>query len=272
MADDELIEFVIDGSAERHGAIPAEAFIAKLRAFITTIYAFERAFTRKDKRQLELEIVGLERRSPARVKFRPRAKAHGYETDPALEWTFGELQKLYNGQPVDPDIPQEAIDNVVDLAGVRSAKLPTLGVMQAKFGAHIIRIDETLESRARALRTIQRVSTAAPWQAGISRGELFGELRGVMDFDGERRFYIVPPSGPLRVQCVFQEELRSKMQEHLFQTVRATGFLHYDGKSPFPHLLEADKLDGAPAPAKTLRELRGLFKGVELGDADGWTP
>lgn len=272
MADDELVEFVIDGSVERNGAIPADAFIAKLRAFITTIYAFERAFSRKDKRQLDLEIVGLERKSPARVRMKHRAKVQGYDSTPALEWTFSELNKLYNGQPVDPDIPQEAIDNVIELASIRSAKLPALGIIQAKFGAQIIKIDDTLEGRARTIRAAQKINTALPWHAGISRGELFGELRGVMDFDGERRFYIVPPSGPLRVQCVFQEELRAKMQEHLFQTVRATGFLHYDGKSPFPHLLEADKIDGVQAPRKPMRALRGLFKGQDLGDSGEWAP
>jgi len=108
-----------------------------------------------------------------------------------------------------------------------------------------------------------------PWQPGVSRGSLFGELRGVMDFDGERRFYIRPPSGADQVQCIFPEEMRALMNEHLFQVVRVHGFLRYDGATPFPYLMEAERIEGVPPDDARghFSDLRGIFKGMEMPEA-----
>ena len=95
---------------------------------------------------------------------------------------------------------------------------------------------------------------------GVSRGEIFGELRGVVDFDGEREFYIVPPSGSSRILCIFQESLRAQVQSRLWTLVRVSGFLHYDGKGPFPHLLEADGIDGVIKPEGHFADMRGAFR------------
>lgn len=266
---DELIEFVIDGPTERNGAIPADAFLAKLRAFVTMIYAFERAFTRKDKRQVELEIVDLTRRSPGRVKMKPRPRAKGYSPTPAMEWTFDQLDRLRSGQAIDHTIPQAVIDNIIDLAAHREAKLPEVSIMRAEFNGKAIAIDGALEGHALAIRAKHEANKGTPWRAGVSRGSLFGELRGVMDFEGERQFFIMPPSGPYRVQCVFSEDLRPKMNDHLFKVVRATGFLHYSDASPHPYLLEADAIDGVQPPTGHFKQLRGLFRGLEIDESSG---
>lgn len=266
---DELIEFVIDGSIERSGAIPADAFLAKLRAFITTLYAFERAFTKKDKRQVELEIVNLSRSSPARVALKARTRTQGYEPEHAVAWTFDQINRIHAGQSVDPAVPQSAIDNVIDLASVRSAKLPELGIVRAKFNGKVIEIDSILHGRALAMRAAHQATEEAPWRAGISKGSLTGQLRGVMDFDGERQFFIMPRSGPFRVQCVFPEQLRTMMNEHLFTTVRVFGFLHYSAAGPHPYLLEADRMEGIASPEKHFRDLRGVFKNDDLPPPSG---
>lgn len=263
------IEFVIDGPTERNGAIPAEAFLAKLRAFITMLYAFERAFTRRDKRQIELEVVDLQRKSPGRVSLKAAPRVQGYDPKPAVSWTFEQLQKLGRGEAVDNSIPQAAIDNVIDLARIRVAKLPEVSVMRAEFDGQSINIDRALESFALALRAKHDVGSNTPWRAGVSKGSLFGELRGVMDFEGEKQFYIQPPSGPYRVQCVFSEELRSKMNDHLFKLVRAGGFLHYNDTSPHPFLLEADSVDGITTTAGHFRDLKGLFSGLTIDEPSG---
>ena len=262
MASD-LVTFLIDGSRERNGAIPADAFLSKLRTFISTLYALERAFSKKEKRQLDLEIVDLSRASPGQVQMRPRARTQGFPVGAALEWSFDQLERIYNAQPVDPSIPQTALDSIVELASARAAKLPELGLLRAKFNGHVIEIDDVLASRAMALRAVRSVDARPPWRAGISRGSLFGELRGIVDFEGERQFFIVPPSGPNRVQCVFSEELRPAMIDCLFKVVRARGFLHYDGNSPFPYMLDADALDGFGEPEGHFSDLKGLFKGLE---------
>ncbi|HVI32061.1 hypothetical protein [Phenylobacterium sp.] len=260
---DELVSFEIDGSEERRGAIPADAFLAKLRAFITAVYAFERAFSKKEKRQTELEIVDLSRRSPGKVAMRVRTLAPGFPAQEAMAWTFEQFDRIYAGRPVDPAVPQTAIDTVVDLAAVRTARLPQLGLMRASFGQTVISIDKVLEARALAARAALVADDRPPWRPGVSRGSLFGELRGVMDFDGERQFFILPPSGPSRVQCVFTEDLRARVGDNLFKTVRAAGFLHYDGNSPYPVLLEATTLESVPEPASHLSDIRGIFRDME---------
>lgn len=260
---DDLVNFWIDGSEARRGAIPADAFLAKLRAFITTIYAFERSFSKKDKRQIELEIVDLSRNSPARVAMRARTRAPGFPTAEALSWTFDQLNRIYDGRPVDAAVPQSCIDTVVDLAAVRAMRLPELGAMRASYGAATIAIDDTLEARALAVRAERVADDRPPWRPGVSRGSLFGQLRGVMDFEGERQFFILPPSGPSRVQCVFTEELRELMNKNLFKTVRAVGFLHYNGNSPFPVLLEASGLSTVEEPTAHLADIRGIFRDME---------
>lgn len=105
-----------------------------------------------------------------------------------------------------------------------------------------------------------------PWISGVSKGSLFGELRGVLDVSGERTFYICPPSGPDQVECVFPESLRGAMGEHLFQVVRVHGWLHYDGRSAFPKRIEAERVDGVEAPAEPFSALYGLFAGAGRGD------
>ncbi len=85
---DDLVTFIIDGSEPRGGAIPANVFIAKLTAFIGTLYGFERAFTRHAKRQIDLEISGLEKNSPGRVAMRPRSRVSGYDGRPGASVGF----------------------------------------------------------------------------------------------------------------------------------------------------------------------------------------
>jgi hypothetical protein len=262
MADD-LINFVIDGSEQRRGNIPVEAFLAKLRAFTVTLYAFERAFSKKDKRQIELEIVDLQRRSPGRVAMRVRTRDAGYPAEQAVAWAFEQIDNIQQGKLVDVSVPQSAIDTLVDLATFRNARLPELGVLRVSYGAQVIEINERLEARALAARAERVGDDRLPWRPGVSRGSLFGELRGVMDVDGERQFFILPPSGPSKVQCVFTEELRAKMGDNIFKTVRVSGFLHYDGNSPYPVLMEATELDSVKEPRGHFSDIRGIFRDME---------
>ena len=268
---DELITFEIDGVSERNGNVTAETFLAKLRQFVTTIYSFERAFTKKDQRLIELEVVELSRSSPARVRFRPRSRAPGYDAHHAMTWTFQQFSKIQRGEMPDADVPQKAIDNVIDLSQHRTKASTDFKFLKLEYGAEKIAIDPLMESRAIAIRESRKAETATTWHQGISKGSLFGELRGVMDFDGERRFYIRPPSGASQVQCIFPEEMRTHMNERLFQLVRVFGFLRYDGTSPFPYLVEADRIDGTPEESGHFSDLRGLFRGMEMPEqADVW--
>ena len=240
--------------------------MAKLRAFISTLYGLDRAFTRRGKRQFEFEIVDLNRNSPATIAMRARVDVAGYDAAASIEWAFEQLQHLRNGQAVDNSVSQGLMDNVVELAHAKGGRLPELGVIKASYRGNTVLIDTTLENRALAARALKAIDMRSPWRAGVSYGSAFGELRGVMDFDGERQFFIVPPTGPAKIQCNFEETLRGQMIENLFKTVRVSGYLHYDGRSPFPTRIEADKMVGMSEPTGHFSDLRGIFRGLEMSD------
>jgi len=194
---------------------------------------------------------------------------NGYPVAAVMEWSFDQLESIYEGRPIDAAIPQSVVDNIIELATPRVGKVPDLGLVRAEYGDRSVIIDSNLRDKALALRNRTRVSPL-PWKAGISRGALFGELRGVMDLDGERQFFIVPPSGPAKVQCIFPEEMRPDVLARLFTVARVSGFLHYGETGPFPVLLEADRIEGVPLPEGHFSDLRGVFRDNDTASGDGW--
>lgn len=266
---DDLITFVIEGVDERNGNVTAETFLAKIRQFVTTLYSFERAFAKRDQRFIDLEVVDLSRQNPTQVRFRARSRAVGYDARNAMKWTFDQFERIQRSEPVDQNIPQKAIDNVIELSQHRTKTATDFKLLRVEYGETKVAFDPLMGARALTLRETRRSEEPATWQPGVSRGSLFGELRGVMDFDGERRFYIRPPSGVAQVQCIFPEEMRAQMNEHLFQVVRVFGFLRYDGATPFPYLMEAERIDGIPQDDTRghFSDLRGIFRDMEMPES-----
>ena len=266
---DELITFVIDGADARNGNVSATVFASKLQAFLAALYGLERAFADASKRQMDLEIVNLQRSSPARVVMRARSKAQGYDTGAALRWSVNQLARIRNGDPADRRISESALASVVNLAEYRTDKASEISAMRVELGAAAVPLDRVLADRAKMARENAIEVRAAPWKAGVSQGAIFGELRGVMDLDGTREFYICPPSGPAQIKCIFGEALRGQMVANLFKVVRASGYLHYDGRSAHPYLLEAEALEGQPSPAVHILDLAGAFPGLDYEPFDG---
>jgi hypothetical protein len=257
MADD-LITFVIDGGDARNGNVSASVFAAKFTTFLATMYGLERVFSDASKRQLDLEVVKLSRNSPARIAMRARSKSQGYDAEAAIQWGVEQLERIREGNP-DPRVPESVLSNVVSLADYRTDKTSEIRLMRVEFRGRKIELDSVMSGNAMLARVAAVDANDRPWRAGVSRGSVFGALMGVMDIDGERKFYISPPSGPAQVQCVFPEALRPEMVKNLFGVVRATGLLHYDGKSAHPYLLDADGLEGQVAPTVHLLDLAGAF-------------
>jgi hypothetical protein len=190
--------------------------------------------------------------------MRARSKVNGYDAVAAVRWGVDQLELIRNGQ-ADRRIPESVLSNVVSLADYRSEKGSEISLMRVVCEGRSVEIDDVLAGKAMVARAVAMQARDLPWRAGVSRGSVFGELMGVMDVDGGRKFYIRPPSGPAQIQCIFPEALRDQMVENLFGVVRATGFLHFDGKSAHPHLLEADGLEGQDAPTVHLLDLAGAF-------------
>ena len=261
MADD-LITFVIDGGDARNGNVSATVFANKLMQFLSALYGLDRAFAGAGKRQIDLEVVGLQRNSPARVAMRARSKVPGYDPHASLRWCVDQLENIRNGGSVDRRVPESVLAAVINLADYKADKTAEIRMMQVELGATAVPLDRMLAGHAMVARAIVVEGKPMPWRAGVSYGSVFGELMGIMDIDGERKFYIRPPSGPSQVQCIFPETLRPQMVESLFKVVRASGYLHYDGQSAHPHLLEADAIEGRSPPSVHLLDLGGAFPGL----------
>jgi hypothetical protein len=263
---EELVKFVLEGTSDRNGNIPADVFLAKLRQFVTTMYSFDRAFARRSKRAVELEVVDLRRVNPAIVAFKPRSQVVGYDAQASIQWTVAQFAKIHDGEGADIAIPQEALDNIVDLARLREQKMPPLQGIRVEYAGLVVSFDSKMEGNALVLRSERHLDTAEIWRAGVSKGSVFGELRGVMDINGERQFYISPPTGSAPVQCIFPEELRDQMNGYLFKVVRVFGFLRYDGKKPSPYLVEAERIEGHfdGAASSHFLSLLGAFKDYEM--------
>lgn len=265
---DDLLKLVLDGTPDRHGNIPAEIFLAKLRSFITTIYSFDRAFAKKSKKSIELEVVDLKRVNPAIMAFRPKAQVSGYDADASVAWSVDQLAKIHDSQTADMAVPQDALDNVVELSRIRQSKLPVLRGISLEYRGVVVSFDSKMEGNALVLRSTRKIATDNLWNAGVSKGSIFGELRGVMDIDGERQFYITPPSGADKIQCLFPEEMRKDMNDNLFKIVRVHGYLRFDGKRPTPVIVEAEKIEGIDPPSggKHFSDLLGAFRDFEMPD------
>lgn len=261
---DDLIKFVLEGSAGRNGNIPADTFVVKLKQFLTTVYSFDRAFSGKSVRGINLEVVDLDRVNPSIITLRPQSKTKGYDANAATEWTISQFTEIHDRQRADNIIPQDALDNLVELSHVRATKLPPISRMAVEFRGVSVAFDAVMEGNALILRETRRIMTQGLWHAGVSRGSILGELRGVMDLNGERQFFVTPPSSQDGIQCLFAETMREQMNRNLFKLVRVHGFLRYDGGRPTPYLVEAERLDEIEEPKSHIRDMHGTFGHLEM--------
>lgn len=255
----EQIVLRISGADVRNGQIPADVFASAIRKFAATMAFFERIYTDKPRRSADLNVASLGRENPMVIGLAPASRVRGYSPVPAIRWGFGQMASMpVLGAEVDPRIPVELLDNVYDLSSDENRDAI------AKFAAHyegaVIDFNGKLADSVRARRTTLISSMPPPaWYAGVSKGAIFGELRGVTDLDGEREFFVCPPSGPRRVKCVFTEKMRDQMNTLLFKMVYITGFLHYDGNSPHPTFVEAVSVSGVEEPSAHMIDMAGLF-------------
>jgi hypothetical protein len=269
----DAIKFVMEGATALGGNIPGDAFVTKLRQFLATFYSFDRAFSKKQARGLDLDVVGLRRINPSIVEFKPRPRFKGYDAIAAAGWTVGQFASIRENQNADNAVPQDALDNLVELAQVRSKKIPSVTRMSVEYNGLHVDFDEKMEGSALVLRVERQIDVGAVWEAGISRGSLFGELRGVSDLDGERQFYVIPPSGASRVQCLFPESMREQMADNLWKLVRVYGYLRYDGVRPSPYLVEAEHMESVPPESgeKHFLDMFGAFRDYDMQEKNEFT-
>lgn len=241
--DDRLVVLRLYGLEARNGRIPTEAFTGTVRRFAATVAIFERAFTGRRNRSTDLNVDTLARENPMVVGLWPETRVRGYSPLPAVSWSLDEMRRIGLGLTPDPRVPLEALDNLVALSDGEDGDREAVAALSATFCGQITRFDEHLAAAAKGRRKEALARLPAPaWFAGMSKGTLLGELRGVTDLSGEREFFIKTPTTGRSVRCIFPEAMRAEMNRLLFQPVQIDGYLRYDGASPQPSLVEATKI------------------------------
>jgi hypothetical protein len=260
VAKDE-VRLRLDGAPEHRGHVLAHALNQKLDRFLKTFGRFERAFLGKGARQTDFETTILSHNSPYEVGLNPVPRVKNYIPDDAVAWTIGQWEKITKGMTPDPRIDEELVDDVVQL-GSRPENYE-FSDFAISYAHRIINFDDAAEANALAVRaSLVAARGVLPWRKGVSFGSLTGELRSVIDAQHERQIVICPPLGEAMVTCVFPEGMRDQIKDYLFSFVRVTGRLHYDDKSPIPHLIEIDNIDRIAAVSDQHHMLEGcgLFR------------
>ena len=203
------------------------------------------------------------------VGFDPTPRAKGYLPSPAYSWAFDELSRLERSLEPDARLPVGLLDNIVDLA--INTTDGSITKLVASLGDNVIDFNYALARSARLKRDALLATMPAPdWFAGISKGEVQGELRGVTDLEGEKEFFLKHQRGK-QIKCIFTEEMRGEMNRLLFKTVRISGLLHYEGGTSHPTLMEAAKIhEIADQPATHMADMEVLFKDSYYPIAPRW--
>jgi hypothetical protein len=100
-----------------------------------------------------------------------------------------------------------------------------------------------------------------------SAGSLTGFLEAV-NVHKENKFFIYPPVGPKKVECVFKhDELFEKVREGIEKYVNVVGTLFYKSKGLHPYKIRVEKIEIYPPENKlpSLMSLRGIAPGLTGG-------
>ena len=257
----EFLTLTIEGAPEHLGHPMAHALRDKMDKFLKTFASFERVRLGKRIRQTDFEIVFLEHNSPAEIRLHPVPRVPNYTPEPVVTWALDQWGKIIRGETPDDDVDADLVGDVAEMS--RAPEGEAFSRFHVSYGRTRLEMNSEAERNAKTLRDRMIFDQRPlPWADGLSRGTITGELRSVLDAHGERQFVIVPPVGPVEVQCTFAEEQREDIRSNLFKLVRVTGILHYGNKSPFPYMVDLLQIEqlSTDKDRPHLRDGFGLFK------------
>lgn len=259
----------LEGHDGHRGNVLVHAFLAKVHRLTLVLNKLERAYIDAPVRQTDFEITSADKRNPTSLTLKPVSRVKGYSPYPAFEWALQQLSAVAKGEEPDQRIQYEIARDFVKLATKDSDD----GYKAFWINGHTeaVRFDEDFLHKAdRLARSRVEDDDVVRWHAGSAQGTIVGKLKAVDDIDDEREFVIVPPIGADAITCTFPPSMRAAMGEHLFQTVRVRGVLHYRESSPFPYRVDADEggISLVIASKRKLTDLRGAFSGLPRNTVD----
>jgi hypothetical protein len=256
------MEVFFEGEQGHSGNVLATTFIAKFHRLLKVMHRLERLHSGVRSRQTEYEIVEAKKFNPTVLALKPVPKVKNYNPMEAFDWSIDQFEAVSRDQTIDARVDVATLIEIADIA--TPPKDAAYSRLWVRSGAVTVHFDEGLSMRARqAANRLQAIEATTVWYEGVTQGEIVGDLRAVLDEEGEQEFVIHPAVGPERIVCRFPDEKRDEMRNFLFKVVTVKGKLHYKKDSPHPVLVEMEGIFEKPAKVETLYDLRGLFRGME---------
>lgn len=260
MTKDADLKFFIEGSQGHRGNVLAHVLNQKLGKLLSALNQFDRKEAGARQRRVDYEITDVRKFNPTQLDLHPVARAPGCDVAAMMGWTIDELEAVQSGSEVDARVDAVLANTLVELSE-RPREL-AFERMWLEYNGHTIRLDDTFldNSKRLAARLIAR-ERPLRWKQGASVGSVVGYLSQIGDLDGETKLVIRPRVGPDQVECVVAEDDRENVKSHLWTTVRVQGLLHYAESSPFPQSVVMKNIEGVACRRRSLRDMRGAFKG-----------
>lgn len=261
------LQLFLEGEAGHNGNVLATTFVVKLHKLLNLLHRMERLKTGEKSRRTEYEIIGADKYNPTVLALKPVPKVRDYNPAKVFDWSIEQIETIANGRQPDAEMDFAALQELAEIAA--RPKDGAYNKFWLKSGITTIVVDEKLARNAQvAANTARAAESPRRWHTGIALGEVTGDLRAVLDEDGEQEFVIHPPVGPDRIVCKFPADKRSLMNSYLFKVVTVSGKLHYGESSPFPTFVEMADIRAKATAAVHLLDLRGVFEGLDRPAVD----
>lgn len=264
------LEIFFEGEQGHQGNVLATTFLVKFHKLVNLLHRLERLYSGAKSRKTEFEIVTAKKYNPTVLALKPVPKVKDYSPAEAFDWSIEQLNAVANDLPTDERLDFQALQELSEIASP-----PKDGAYRSFwFEAGRVKVYFNQDLAEKALRAATKAhgeTVGFAWHEGVSYGDVTGDLRAVLDENGEQEFIIHPPVGPERIVCKFPEQKRNEMNHFLFKVVTVSGKLHYAKTSPHPYLVEMESIEAKAAQSSNLLDLRGLFKGLDAARDGGLT-
>ena len=254
-----------EGLDAHHGNVILNSFLNKIKDMQVLFSKMERAYNNSRERETVFEIVNVEKKNPTTISLNPVAEIEGYDPKPAFEWGMEQINAVSKNKPTDPKIDIEIVKTLIKIA----TKDNNAGYKKFWINGYsdTVQFDEFFLENAKKVNTIKNKALLInrTWYKGTSFGSVAGILGSINAFDKKNEFFIKQPYKEKKIKCKFPDEMHDEMPNYLFHNVKVAGKLHYNEESPFPYLVEANKIENIDIniDKKPFIEMRGMFGNYE---------
>jgi hypothetical protein len=239
-----IIRFKLEGNRKEGDSVSLDDFLKFVDAGLTALRRIERDATGARTTAIDYLIVELEYGS-ATIAFAPVG------TDPALQRHVATTFAITAAALRDDSLDLLNVDVGLRRAFEDLARPLKRGVRYAS-----IEVDET---RIELHGDEGRAFSLAPHSESAAVGSYSGNI-DALNVHREHVFYLYPPVGPTRIQCVFDPLLLDDVRAALKRYTTVHGLLEYNEGNAFPVRIVVERIEVNPPEDQlpTLDDLWGI--------------